>query len=337
MADDNNRINNPFYNQNSQNGQGTPGGRPNPYTNNSSTNRPNPYTPSGNRQNPYTNGASPNRAYPGGQMPNSNQPGQNNQQPNQNQVDDLRRLNNQLNRRDDDDTEEKKERIATFFKRFVVILLVLVLVGGIGFAVYFFTQKTGAVIETGTIKISTVLDKGLVNESGTQNNIEADLIYPGNKYPVKCVIRNSDNPEGDDNPNQYSNIFVRYSIIVNVDGVAYNNILVPEIPNLRREDWHIYNRDEEVASYVWDGYYYYYGALTKNQQLTLFDEVKFDFHNITNEFGNKKAEILITVEAVHADTENLGVEGGDAWNTAPRRWINNMKNGINNNNNKINI
>lgn len=284
MADNDNKINNPFTNPKSQNNQ------------------------SGQK-------STPSQEHP------------------KKQSADLEKLSSQLNKHDDDN-DDKKERIAVFFKRAMIILLILILLGGVAFAIFFFTKKGGTIVEVGTIKISTVVDTGLKDESGEQN-IQEKLIYPGDKFSVRCVVRNSDNIDGDDNPNEYSKIFIRYSILVEVDGVNYNHVIVPVVPDLRKEDWHIYNPKEEVEDYVWDGFYYYYGALSKNQQLTIFDEIEFDFHDIPNGFGGKSATVTITVEAVHAGVDNLGVEGGDAWNTAPRRWINNMQKGINNYKNPI--
>ena len=132
-------------------------------------------------------------------------------------------------------------------------------------------------------------------------------------------------------------LFVRFSIILEVDGESYNHVVVPVMPDLALENWHIYNKDEEVDGYVWDGYYYYYGSLGKNQSLTLFDEVEFDFHDTHNSFGGKTARVVINIEAVHGNVENLGVEPGNAWSTAPRRWINNMQKGINNSGGVIDV
>ena len=102
-------------------------------------------------------------------------------------------------------------------------------------------------------------------------------------------------------------------------------IVLPTISDLVKDSWHVYNPEEEDSDYVWDGYYYYYGALIYNEALTLFNEIQFCFDNVINDFGGKTAKMTITVQAVHADETILGVEKGDAWNTAPRRWITNMQ------------
>ena len=242
-------------------------------------------------------------------------------------VDSLRRLSSQLNQNNDDD---RKENIGKAIKTILIILLILILLGGVGFAVYFFTKNPTAVTQGGTIKLSTLVTENLKDESGDVSLSEIQ-IYPGERYSVNCVVSNADKTTGDNNTATYDNIFIRYSITIEIDGEVRNDIVLPIITDLAKASWHTYNPDEEAEGYVWDGYYYYYGSLAKNQRLTLFDEIKFDFHNTPNSFGGKSAQIIIHVEAVHAEVDNLGVEGANAWNSAPRRWINNMKTGVNNN------
>ena len=242
-------------------------------------------------------------------------------------VESLRRLSNQLNQNNDDD---RKENIGKAIKTILIILLILILLGGVGFAVYFFAKNPTAVTQGGTIKLSTVVTENLTDESGDVSLSEIQ-IYPGERYSVNCIVSNSDKTTGDDNTATYDNIFIRYSITLEIDGEVRNDIVLPIITDLAKSSWHTYNPDEEAEGYVWDGYYYYYGSLAKNQRLTLFDEIKFDFHNTPNSFGGKSAQIVIHVEAVHAEVDNLGVEGSNAWNSAPRRWINNIKKGVNNN------
>lgn len=258
----------------------------------------------------------------------------NNRPVNDNQDDELRKLGAQLNR---DDKGDKRGVVGGVIKRVLIILLILILLGGIGVAIYFFTKTPTTITQAGIINISTQVTENLTDESDPNASITTAVIYPGDKYSVRCMVRNSESIDGDDNLNEYSNIFVRYSIMLEVDGVSYNHILVPVITNLAKESWHVYNPDEEDDNYVWDGYYYYYGSLSKNQSLTLFEEIEFDFHDTLNSFGNKTAKVTINIEAVHADVDNLGVEAGNAWSTAPRRWINNMQKGINNNNGIVNI
>ena len=248
-------------------------------------------------------------------------------------VDNLKKLSSQLNQNDDNDN---KERAGKAVKTIAIVLLVMVLLGGIGVAVYFFTKNPVAITQGGTIKLSTQVTENLQDESGDVNLSDV-LVYPGSKYSVRCIVSNADKTTGDSNTAVYDNIFIRYSITLEIDGEKYNNVILPIITNLAKESWHTYNPDEEVEGYERDGYYYYYGSLAKNQRLTLFEEIEFDLYNTSNDFGGKSAQIVIHVEAVHADVESLGVEGSNAWNTAPRRWINNMKKGVNNNNQFIEI
>ena len=240
----------------------------------------------------------------------------------------LKRLGSQLN--DNDPKHNKEHDVGGIVKRILVILLILILLGGIGVAIYFFTKSPNNITQAGIINLSTKVSENLEDVSPTNPSISTAEIYPGEKYSVHCMVRNSESIDGDDNLNEYSNIYVRFTILLEIDGKTYNNVIVPVITDLAKESWHIYNPEEEVEDYVWDGYYYYYGSLSKNQSLTLFEEIEFDFHNTINSFGGKNARITINIEAVHADAENLGVEAGNAWSTAPRRWINNMQKGVNN-------
>jgi len=237
----------------------------------------------------------------------------------------LQRLDEQLSKNSGNDG-----RAWDIIKRLLIILLIAILLAGIGIAVYFLAKNTGAVTGGGVIKLSMNVSENLSDESGDQS-ISEKLIYPGNKFAVKCVIRNSDNIQGDqvDNINQYNRIFVRFSIALQVGNDMYNNMIIPLMTELQKDNFHFYDPLEEQSDYVWDGFYYFYGALNGNQSLTLFEEIQFDFHNIPNSFGAQDAKIIVTVDAVQADVNNLGEEGGDAWNTAPRKWIQNMKKGIN--------
>ena len=249
-------------------------------------------------------------------------------------VDDLKKLSSQLTSSD----SEKKETAGKVVKIALIVLLIMLLLGGIGAAVYFFTKNPTAITQGGTIKLSMQVTENLKDESGMGDVNLADIkIFPGEKYAVKCMVRNADKITGDASTSDYDNIFVRFSISIEVDGKVYNNVVVPIITDISKKSWHVYNPLEEVEDYEWDGYYYYYGSLAKNHSLTLFEEIQFDFHNTLNSFGGKSAQITVHVEAVHAVVDNLGVENGNAWNTAPRRWINNMQKGVNNNNEFITI
>ncbi len=267
---------------------------------------------------------------------NTSAPGSSSPKPNAERDQNIKKLNDQLNRRDDDD-DDRKGAFWLWFKRIGIILLVLILLGGIGVAVYFFTRNKADITGGAQIKLSTQLTENLDPEQGssTDQSIRYKQIYPGDKFAVVVAVRNSDNFSGDENE-EGANIYVRYKISLMLDGVEYTDVIVPVISDIDAENWHIYNPTEEIESYKWDGYYYHYGSLKPQQSLTLFNEIQFDYVKTTNNFGGKKAEIIVNIEAVQADVANLGVDESNAWNTAPRRWINNMKKGINNQGNRIN-
>ena len=299
MADINRDQNN---NENRQNFQ-----QNNPY----STNRP--------------NGQNQNQA--GGQPPYSNNggyPNNNNQRnPQQQNDDDLKKLSERLSK---DDKGDKAESFFGFLKRLAIVIVVVILIGAIGVAIFFFTKNKGSVSSGEQIELSIQVSENLENISPDQPTLKTAEIYPGDKYSIGCTIRNASDMKGDDGTFiAKGSIFVRYSISLEIDGQVYHNLILPTISDLVKDSWHVYNPEEEDSEYVWDGYYYYYGALIYNEALTLFNEIEFCFDNVVNSFGGKTGKMTVTVQAVHADETVLGVEKGDAWNTAPRRWITNMQ------------
>lgn len=253
------------------------------------------------------------------------------------QAEDLKKLNDQLNRKDDDDDDDRKGAFWLWFKRIGIILLILVLLAGIGVAIYFFAKNKSDITGGNQIKLSTKLSEELDLEEGpaSENSIYFKKIYPGNKFPVVVGVRNADSYTGDPT-DEGENIYIRYKISLIMGGVEYTDVVMPTIDNAVAENWHIYNQEEELESYSWDGFYYYYGFLKPQQSLNLFNEIAFSFEKTTNEFGGKSAQIVISVEAIQADIANLGTDESNAWNTAPRRWINNMKKGVNNQGGRIN-
>lgn len=244
------------------------------------------------------------------------------------QDENLKKLSSQLSR-GDDLKEEKKESTKKVIKIILISLLIAVLLGGIGLVVYAFAKSPTLITQAGTIKLSTQVTENIVDESGDLS-ISDTVIYPGEKFSVRCVISNSEEIEGDENGIIYNNIFVRFSLALEINGETYYDVVVPVIADLAKSSWHMYNPDEEPEDYEWDGYYYFYGSLEKNQRLTLFEEIEFDLHKTMNDFGGEPARIVIEIQAVHADIDSLGTEGDDPWNTAPRRWIENMQKDRNN-------
>ena len=264
--------------------------------------------------------------------------GSSSQDPNKQQnQDQIKKLGEQLNQNNkDDDDDDRKAAFGIWFKRILIIVLILVLLAGIGIAIYFLSRNKDNITGGGQIKLSTVLSENIDPETGGgEQSIKVKEVYPGDKFPVVVAVRNADKFSGDEST-EGANIYVRYKIAVVVDGQEYTNIILPVISELEAENWHIYNPEEEKESYVWDGYYYHYGSLKPQQSLTLFNEIQFSYENTTNYFGSKKAQIVVSVEAVEANISNIGEEENNAWNTAPRKWIDNMKRGINNQGNRIN-
>lgn len=253
----------------------------------------------------------------------------------ENQDKSIKKLSEQLNHDDDNDDDDRKGVFWIWFKRILIIVLVLILLAGIGIAIYFLSKNKNDITGGAQIKLSTQLSENIDPETGSgDQSITVKEVYPGDKFPVVVAVRNADKFSGDESTDG-TNIYIRYKISVVVDDQEYTKVILPVISELAAENWHAYNPEEEKESYVWDGYYYYYGSLKPQQSLTLFNEIQFSYENTTNIFGGKKAQIVVSVEAVEANINNIGEEENNPWNTAPRTWIDNMKKGVNNKGDRI--
>lgn len=241
-----------------------------------------------------------------------------------NRDDQLKKLGQQLNQ-----SPKKKKKGG----KWIIILLILLLVALAVFAVWFFLQGKADIEEGSTIRISMDIPEqieGVVGDIYKPTN----RISPGDKYDVVCKARNANNFGGDSvDATDQTPIYIRFKVVLIVDGKEYYNMVKP---NPVEGFWHTYNKDEEASDYVWDNYYYYYGKLNYNASIELFDTLTFDFENIPNEFGGKTGQIVITIDAVEANKDIIGVDGG-AWESAPKTWSTNMKNGVNNNGQSIEV
>lgn len=311
MADynPNNPYNQKQYNQNSQS---TSGGSFS--STNSTGSSSGGYTPNSSGYTPNSGGYTPSGS---GYTPNSSQGSTS-------RDDQLKKLGQQLNQ-----NQNKKKKGG----RWVIILLILLLVGLAVVAVWYFLQGKANIEEGGTIRISMDLPEemeGVVGDIYKPDN----KISPGDKYDVVCRARNANNYGGDSSDvADQTPIYIRFKVTLIVDNKEYYGMVKP---NPVEGFWHTYNKSEEAEDYVWDNYYYYYGKLNYNASVELFDTLTFDFKNIPNEFGGKTGQIVITIEAVEANKDIIGVDGG-AWESAPKTWSTNMKNGVNNNGQSIEV
>ena len=236
----------------------------------------------------------------------------------------LRKLTEQLSRPIDDE-DDKKGAVWSGFKRFLWVLLVLVVIGSIGGVVFFIIRNAKRTPDAALIRLSMDVDENVSDMTPEDQVISKKQIFPGDKFAVECSIRNSDDINGDDADTQTPDVYVRFKIELEIGKEKYTGIL---LPTLNDYSWHIYDASKEGDDYEWDGYYYYYGKLIKNQSLTLFSELTFDFMKTVNSFGGKQANVKVTVEVVEADVDNIGEKA--AWSTAPPKWLQNMKDGVNN-------
>ena len=278
----------------------------------------------GQNNNQSQNQSQNSQPRPQGQ-PYGSSPSQNNNNQNKQYDKDesLKKLGQQLNK------SPKKERKGG---KIIIIILVIVLVALLGVAIWYFLQNRREVDTGNAIKISMDVTEEVEGSVG-EITLTSEPISPGDVFTVICKARNSNKFTGDDSADETAAIYLRFAVILEVDGKKYYDML---LPNPAESNWHIYNPEEEASDYVWDGYYYYYGKLNHNASVELFDTLSFNFEKIPNSFGNKKAKITIKIDAVEAKIDIVGVSGG-VWESAPKTWSDNMKAGHNNDKPPTNI
>lgn len=228
--------------------------------------------------------------------------------------DQLKKLGQQLNQ----NKNGKKKG-----SKWIIIILILLLIGLAVFAIWFFLQGKTEIQKGGYIRVSMEVPEEI--EGSASDIYTKKQISPGDEWSVECWVRNSKNFKSGDSDGEENQqpIYVRYRIALEVDGTKYYDLLTP---NIDTNAWYSYN-EELDGDYVWDNYYYYYGELVFNASaVRLFNKLTFDFHKIPNEFGGKSGKIIIEIEAVEANKDVIGVDNG-AWETAPSRWVERMKNG----------
>lgn len=236
----------------------------------------------------------------------------------------LKKLGQQLNQ-----NPNKKKKGS----KWIIIILILLVVALGAFAIWYFLQGKSDIEDGNAIRISMDVQEII---DGTVSDIfkEGTTISPGDSFDVVCKARNANNFGGDNvDATDQTPIYIRFKIVLIVDGKEYYDMVTP---NAVEGLWHTYDKDEEDANYVWDNYYYYYGKLNYNASVELFNTLTFHFENIPNSFGGKEGQIVITIDAVEANKDIIGVEGG-AWESAPKTWSTNMKNGVNNSGQSIEV
>ncbi len=286
---------------------------------NGSYNRPSGYggssTPSGYSSSGGTNGA------PKG--------------PSNDKDENLRRLQQQLNRNTGEEEQKKRKR------RFIIwFFIILLLVGLAGVGIYFFLRGSGGSLDLGhTIRLSVDMEDHSASE---ESKIEVKTIYPGNAFPVEISVRNANNYSGDSEHLDVVPIFVRFKIELRFDslqsGLLYDEyckhkgyIASMDEYNKYSEGYsntsHIIVPTVQSANWTWDedgdGFYYFNSRLESQENIILFSGISFDFHNTKNWMAGERATIIITAEAVEGNANNIGE--GEAWGSAPERWINDIK------------
>lgn len=250
---------------------------------------------------------------------------------NKQKQEEIRRKNEELIQKITKLNEEKvlalKQRNKQRFEILIIIAIFMLILFVITFGIFLFLNQVPNISED-YIRVSfSKINKEVFFEESVTGEKIPKIISPGDKFNLIVATKNSNNPNGDSSDEIWGNIYLRYKIVLVVDGVEHADFIEiePEV-----NSWHRYNKEQEnnftfngkpIVSKD-DGYYYYKGILGKNQSVTLFDNIKFSGKNITEAVGGKNAELVITIEALDA-IEN-SITNRIYWVDAPQAWVNYM-------------
>lgn len=196
--------------------------------------------------------------------------------------------------------------------------------------------------DDGRVRISVDIDDDAFLDVDAYGNIIEREIFPGDYIDFNIVATNAYNIKGD-NATEFTwdTVFVRYKIYLRIDGVAYETVKVNIsnqgekdvpviIPTIDGENFQTYDKEKEdeftdpitgepIVTYS-DGYYYYNGLLSYNQNILLCTGVLFNGDAIIPEFATKDAELVVEIQSATADYTSIRER--TIWDKAPQTWIN---------------
>lgn len=228
-------------------------------------------------------------------------------------------------------------------ERVITTALVLVVVMVLSMFLLFYCNilVPGDQYDDGRVRISVEIEKDPFTEVDINGNITEKIMFPGDYIDFDIKATNAYNIAGDNaTAFIWDSVFVRFKIYMRIDGEAYeevrvniNNlgtktvpVLIPTMPaNLYHkytkelEDQYIDPIKQRPIIEESDGYYYYNGILNYNETLTLCEGLLLNGDAIIPDFANKRAEIVIVIDAATADYTSIRER--TIWETAPQYWI----------------
>lgn len=225
-------------------------------------------------------------------------------------------------------TDNRKDDKKSRNRSIIVILLILLLLLLSILFVIFLGRQTPTEEALYDMRLSMQMENKsaftVITETGQEVLRE---ISPGDKIPVRAVMRNANNIDGDvvGQGETAPAIYVRFKLVLVLDYEERYDIVDPVVG----DRWYKY--DEFIEQQITGGmqsddhYYYYLGSIAFMETQELFSELHFVGENITCDDGGKYGQLQITVEAVEANLGNIISRA--VWETAPQAWINRMANG----------
>lgn len=220
------------------------------------------------------------------------------------------------------DKKEKKKKKRGFFWIFLLSFILLLIIGA-GIYIYYYIIVPSE-YEHVRISVSIVNADQVFYKTSPNGDKVPIAIDPGDSFNLIVVASNSSDIRGDKDSPNWSDLFVRFRIWVEIEGVNYYNFI-----DLSQDTnkWHRYNKEQEdsylneqgrpivVAD---DGYYYYKSILPPNMQINVIEKITFNLHNITEEVAGKNATIHVQIEVLEDYSQIIN---RTYWSTAPHEWL----------------
>jgi hypothetical protein len=205
----------------------------------------------------------------------------------------------------------------------ILMLIFIVIFIGVALTVTFYLLFSKPEEEFDYLRVSVSMTNAedVFYYTNTEGEKIPKEINPGDSFDLRIIARNSSDILGDPpSGTEWNNIYVRFKIWLEIDGVAYPDYIKI---NPNTIFWHRYNKLEEPNPIVFDdGYYYYKGVLIPNESIMLINFITFDGQNITETVGGKNAQLIVQIEALEESLNDMIIN----WQTAPTTWINYMVN-----------
>lgn len=209
----------------------------------------------------------------------------------------------------------------------LIVILFLLLIAVLALGIYLYLQKITSYDED-YIRVSvSMTNKDIFYETEVTGDLIPKSVSPGDKFNLNIIARNSNNILGDNDGEDWTDIYVRFKITLIIDGVSYDDFIYVE-PN--QDVWERYNKEIEDGYLNSetdptpvvkedDGYYYCRLILEPNQQVTVIDWLRFSEVYITELVGGSDAVLQVDIEALEA-IPNI-IKNREIWVNAPQHWV----------------